>query len=481
MNLPTKPRLPLRLFALVLLSIGLVFSVGASPAASADGPPGLLLWNKLGSADEITHSAYGPDLVMSDCAQFGCGLDIPGTLGYPAGVFGGAASITGGPYFSGARIHTALLRNSVLNPEHGAVEVWYRQESDPVPYQHNPHRIFGGAYSLTGIDEVNLQSWDRYDSGDPRLHFDLFFGEEPPPYTPAHLVGVRSLVDGGDGYPISALNGQWIHIAGVWDRNGIAGSADTIRLYVNGEVVAASQQSDWGSTTCDHRLPGVDRCFTDVVGCNDTCADTFAADNLKLWGYAKTDYSDRFQEGFGQQAISYLHGNGSVLTLDNTAPSARNAQYRDSASLRFTGGNPWQQIGTWTAPPAGSPQTLTALGDLHSFLGLKNSDDQGTQFDLRGEVFRNGVLVGSSTTLCITGVTRNPDLAKDVTAAFDPFSAVSVAAGDILSLKLSTRIGTNPNGSKCSGPGGSHANAVGLRAYFDAANRSARVTATYGP
>ena len=90
-------------------------------------------------------------------------------------------------------------------------------------------------------------------------------------------------------------------------------------------------------------------------------------------------------------------------------------------------------------------------------------------------------MVGSSTTLCITGVTRNPDLAKEVTAAFDPFSAVSVAAGDVLSLKLSTRIGTNPNGSKCSGPGGSHANAVGLRAYFDAVSRSARVTATYAP
>ena len=154
---------------------------------------------------------------ISSCptARSSAAVYIPGTLGYPVGVFGRAASITGGPYFSGARIHTALLRNSILNPEHGAVEVWYRQESDPVPYLHNPHRIFGGAYSLTGIDEVNLQSWDRFDSGDPRLHFDLFFGDEPPPFTPAHLVGVRSLVDGGDGYPISALNGQWIHIAGV--------------------------------------------------------------------------------------------------------------------------------------------------------------------------------------------------------------------------------------------------------------------------
>ena len=195
-------------------------------------------------------------------------------------------------------MHTALLRNSILNPEGGAVEAWYRQESDPVPFKHNPHRIFGGPYSLTGIDEVNLFSQDSLDSGDPRLHFTLFFGDEPPPFTPAHVVAVRSLVDGVEGYPISDLNGRWIHIAGVWDRRGIGGSSDTVRLYVDGDLVAASQASDWGITPCASRRPaGQWRCFTDIAGCNDTCEDTFAVDNLKLWNYAKTDYSDRFEEG----------------------------------------------------------------------------------------------------------------------------------------------------------------------------------------
>ena len=208
------------------------------------------------------------------------------------------ARLFGITYFPGARVHTALLRNSILNPEGGAVEAWYRQESDPVPFKHNPHRIFGGPYSLTGIDEVNLFSQDSLDSGDPRLHFTLFFGDEPPPFTPAHVVAVRSLVDGVEGYPISDLNGRWIHIAGVWDRLGIGGSSDTVRLYVDGDLVAASQASDWGITPCASRRPaGQWRCLTDVAGCNDTCEDTFAVDNLKLWNYAKTDYSDRFEEG----------------------------------------------------------------------------------------------------------------------------------------------------------------------------------------
>jgi PASTA domain/Concanavalin A-like lectin/glucanases superfamily len=205
---------------------------------------------------------------------------------------------SGGSYFPGARVHTAVLRDSILDPEHGAVEVWYRQTSDPVPYEHNPHRIFGGPYSLTGVDEVQLFSQDRLDSGDPRLHFSIFFGDEPPPFTEAHVVATRSLVDGRQGYPISALNGRWIHVAGVWDRSGIAGTADTVRLYVNGEVVAASRATDWGTTRCANRRPGGQwRCLADVAGCNDTCADVFAVDNVKLWSYAKADFSDRFEEG----------------------------------------------------------------------------------------------------------------------------------------------------------------------------------------
>jgi hypothetical protein len=87
--------------------------------------------------------------------------------------------------------------------------------------------------------------------------------------------------------------------------------------------------------------------------------------------------------------------------------------------------------------------------------------------------------VGSSTTLCIAGVTRNPNLPKEVRAAFDSFAAVPVAVGDVLSLKLSTRIGTNPDGSRCSGPGGSHSSALGLRVCFDAVSRSARFRVTF--
>jgi hypothetical protein len=108
------------------------------------------------------------------------------------------------------------------------------------------------------------------------------------------------------------------------------------------------------------------------------------------------------------------------------------------------------------------------------WIGLKNSDDQGTQFDVRAELYINGVLVSAGETLCITGVTRNPSYAKEVSVLFNPISSGSYAGGDILSVKALTRVGTTPSGLKCPGPGGRHNNAVGLRLYYDSHDRPSR-------
>jgi hypothetical protein len=98
-----------------------------------------------------------------------------GQLAFVPGVAGSAATIGDGPYFPEARILD------------------------------NPHRIFGGPYALTGPDDVSLFAQDRVDSGDPRLHFVVSFGGNPN-----HPIYVRSIEDGGIGYPITGLNGQWM-------------------------------------------------------------------------------------------------------------------------------------------------------------------------------------------------------------------------------------------------------------------------------
>ncbi len=178
---------------------------------------------------------------------------------------------------------------------------------------------------------------------------------------------------------------------------------------------------------------------------------------------------------------AFLHGSGShtnprVLFLDDEAPTGSTAKHKDSGRIKFGGGNPWRPVGTWTIDPALTSGTLTALGDLHVWLGLKNSDDAGTRFDVAAEVWKNDALVAEGETFCITGVRRNPNLAKEVSVPFAPFAPVDFdGATDQLSLRILTRIGTNGAGAMCGG----HRNAVGLRVYFDSAERPSQLDATF--
>jgi len=175
-------------------------------------------------------------------------------------------------------------------------------------------------------------------------------------------------------------------------------------------------------------------------------------------------------------AIFYLHGSGAtanppILFLNSVTPTSATAKYKDSASVKFSGGNTWQEIGVWAGLPGLTVGQLTSLSDLHVWLGLKNSDDIGTRFDLRAEVYRNGVVVTAGESDCITAVTRNPDQAKEVVMPFGTFAPVNFdGSADNLSLKIMVWIGTNGAGAFCGG----HSNAVGARLYFDSVSRAAK-------
>ena len=122
---------------------------------------------------------------------------------------------------------------------------------------------------------------------------------------------------------------------------------------------------------------------------------------------------------------------------------------------------------------------VTALGDVQLWLGLKNSDDQGTHFDVKVELLKNGYPVASGLQHCVSGLTRNPKLAKGIRVAWDTFHPVALAVTDVVALKVSARIGTNPNHTKCvPRPASAHKSARGLRLYYDAASRSAGFDAT---
>ncbi len=163
----------------------------------------------------------------------------------------------------------------------------------------------------------------------------------------------------------------------------------------------------------------------------------------------------------------YLHTEASDV-LSATSPSATTAKYKDSPAVNRT---TWQAIGIWSAAPVTSALRLEAVGKLHVWLGLKNSDDQGTYFDLRAELRKNGAVIASGETKTVQGVTRNPSLAKEVMVAFGTLSTGEFNPGDVLSLKLLTKVADS----------GGHSNAVGLRLYYDAVDRPSRVGLTLVP
>jgi hypothetical protein len=61
--------------------------------------------------------------------------------------------------------------------------------------------------------------------------------------------------------------------------------------------------------------------------------------------------------------------------LNTISSTATTAKFKDSPAVNCT---TFQVVGVWAAAPVDSALRLTALSDLHVWLGLNNSDDQGT-------------------------------------------------------------------------------------------------------
>ncbi len=189
----------------------------------------------------------------------------------------------------------------------------------------------------------------------------------------------------------------------------------------------------------------------------------------------------------------FLHSNGSILFpnlfLNTIAPAEiatkfKPQKFKDSGGVDFNRGNLWKEIGTWKTSSVGTDIVLTGLSPLHVWVVLKNSDDIGTQFDLRADIIKKSgaseSIVASNLTRCIIGVGRSPHKAKEIIVGLGDVPDASFATGDVMFLRIFTRIGTRPDNKKCFPPkGGAHNNAVGLSVYHDSKSRPARFGANF--
>jgi hypothetical protein len=157
-----------------------------------------------------------------------------------------------------------VLRNlgQVLSIEHGTISEWFKQNAVPVAYEYGVYRIFDGALGLGSAIAI-------YVGGDDRIQFGI--------NGPAGTVSALSAADGQPGASIGGTT-SWLHLVAVWDRAGIAGSADRLRLYINGALVATSTDGSWGTQLGS---------AADIGGGNDgQIANKFVVDRLMLYSSA---------------------------------------------------------------------------------------------------------------------------------------------------------------------------------------------------
>ena len=273
------------------VAVFMVFFTFLFASVAVHAANNVVLWNKLDGGSGGSPSEVGPQLYNYDPSMdggSGC-CDVIGNVQFVPGKFGNAATLGTGNYYSTARVHAMTLRNlnTVLNPEHGTIAIWYKQQAAPIGYEYGIYSIFDRCYGLDS--PISFSVGDNL-RGSVELYLDIRFGGTD------NTVSV---------VPFSPILNEWVHIAAAWDRNGIEGTSDTVRLYVNGIIAGAIQTNSWGT--------GFNGNHADIAGGNDGgIADKFALDNLVVYNYAKTDFSDRFNENPEGQAFSTFTPRASV-------------------------------------------------------------------------------------------------------------------------------------------------------------------------
>jgi len=231
---------------------------------------GLLLWNKLGNNTEVVNSEVGPNGT------------ITGTLNYYSTMFADGAQPS-----SGGSGHCVYYDATIIDPEKGCLEFWYQNFSQPQGVNRPGHEFHGMINSpFDGSKDQNLGiDHSRY-NGNPSYGVTFRFNKSP-----WRNIQVTEQIPLG-------LH----HIAVVWDRNGITGSNDYMRLYLDAAIKGTqTTYNDWGTSST-----GIIKVAVNRGTFNPPPTQCYSVDNLKIWDYAKSDFSDRFSEnGLENATIKY--------------------------------------------------------------------------------------------------------------------------------------------------------------------------------
>lgn len=212
-----------------------------------------VLHNKLGSVAEVETSTLGPNGTIVGTVNF------DNNVQFSKGITPNTGSAGSGVDFP----------TTILNPEAGCIEMWTKFYTPPAAGTH-------GVYGF-----VNVAHWTHAPVSfywhNSSNSFSGTVGFGPTNYI-VTLTGFAPALD------------TPVHIAFVWDRNGIDGTSDYLRLYVDDVIVATNTIDNiWGTDTSGQFRVA-------APWDNSFATDRYSVDNIKVYGYAKTDFADRFSE-----------------------------------------------------------------------------------------------------------------------------------------------------------------------------------------
>ena len=270
---------------LVLLAMG----AATLPAAAQEiTPDNLILWNRLGSDEQVLNSEVGPD-----------GIIVGSAYTYEAAQHGTGyiRTATGGNYLM---IPGEVLENLRYA---GTIELWFKPKvASPVPYQYGIWGLLGAPYGNNfgvPVSSSVILYWG--DTVSQRGFMGGIAFGEPGAYTPQEPTQYY------------ATPNVPIHAAIAWQRDGIDGSTNTIRVYRNGDIV--------GTTDAIWNPEGPARDIAMGYGPDSQGYNKFVVDDIKIWTYAKTDFSDRFVETPNFSPVADANGpytvdEGATIGLD---------------------------------------------------------------------------------------------------------------------------------------------------------------------
>lgn len=231
----------------------------------------LILWNKLGSFEEVTNSEFGPDL-------------FPGSgMLFQGGKYGNGLHV---PQGNGSRsVHSPYSPRNIVPLGAFSIELWFKRTHDD---EWDGHTFFHGAYENNGKGIVDLTGHSGY-VGMWGLYASLSDndGNKVGMYT----YNLQTKANWEAFYP----KNEWVHLAISHNANWPLGQR--IKIFRNGvELTGLQVQFETGvmSHVGQYGVGGI------RIG-NFIAWDKWGAggviDNFKVWNYAKTDFSDRNTEG----------------------------------------------------------------------------------------------------------------------------------------------------------------------------------------